>query len=159
MIIVLCSHTHPPLFLISTKQFPFHPFSYCSFFTKLFIFSSSSLSALLLLSLSSTKHRESVLWLLPAPFERQCQQRPGTRLHQKHLGAFHLFTMRLYCLPFLFLYRTSASFFPKPWPLCHAVVCQLSSSHPTDQSQLRGQMGQSTTSATPSTPQPTSHWG
>lgn len=167
MFIILCSFTHPPSFLILFQLlwFLFHLRSLCSVFTKLFRFSSPSLSALLLLSLSSIKHRESVLWLrpqlLPAPLGWQCQQWPGTRLHQKHLRAFHLFTMWLCSPPFLFLFlnRGSASFFPKPSPFSHAIICQLSSSHPTDQSQLRDEMGQSASSSTPSTPQPTSHWG
>ncbi len=123
-------------------------------FTKLsFLLSSPSLSALLLLSLSSSQHRESVFWLrsqlLPAPVRWQCQQRPGPRLHQKCLRAFNLFTVRLLGLSFLLLDRASASTLPKPQPFSHAAICQLSSSHPTEQSQFGDQRDRSPSTTTP----------
>lgn len=127
-------------------------------FTKpYFPLSSLLLSALLLLSFSSSQHRESVLWLrpqlLPAPVGWQCQQRPATRIHQKCLRAFHLFAVRLYGVSFLLLDGASPQSRPITLPFSSAVICQLSSSHPTGQSQLGYQRARSPSTTTPDDPQ------
>lgn len=157
-IVVFCSFPHPPSISICSNYFDscFISASF-GFLLNLLSFSSPSLSALLLLSLSSSQHRESVIQLrpqlLPAPVVWQSQQGAATRLHQECLRAFHLFTMRR-CV-FSFLLRASASCLPKPLPCSHVIKCHLSSIHPTDRSQLGDQRDWRPCVTTPNNPQPT----
>lgn len=96
-----------------------------SVFTPPFSLSFPSVSVFLLFSLSSAQYRESVLCLrpqlLPDPPGSQCQQRPGTGLHQERLRAFHLFTLRQLAFLFLLPCSSSASPFLKSRPLSRAV--------------------------------------
>lgn len=115
--------------------FKFHSISFFPVDWICFLSSPSSLWALLLLSFSSSQHRQPFFQfrpqLLPAPQVWQSQRRAAARLHQERLGAFDLLTM----WPRLVFFWTSATRLPKPLP-SGAIKRHLRSSHATDWSQL-----------------------